>query len=179
MIDVTNLRKSFGKNEVLKGIDIKINKGDVVVVTVNHRLNVLGFLDLSAFGEKYRGSANVGMTDIVAALRWVKENISNFGGDPDCVTIFGQSGGGGKLYEGVDAQHSAHKGQRFEKDIHPFVELYAAPMEDVQVRNRDQQYHYVAPKVTLGVVRGQDAHHIVEHKDQADNKLNVYHSLRE
>lgn len=73
------------------------DKGDVVVVTVNHRLNVLGFLDLSAFGEKYRGSANVGMTDIVAALRWVKENISNFGGDPDCVTIFGQSGGGGKV----------------------------------------------------------------------------------
>lgn len=73
------------------------DKGDVVVVTVNHRLNVLGFLDLSAFGEKYKGSANVGMTDIVAALRWVKENIAYFGGDPDCVTIFGQSGGGGKV----------------------------------------------------------------------------------
>lgn len=72
-------------------------KGDVVVVTINHRLNVLGFLDLSAFGEKYKGSANLGMTDIVAALRWVKENIANFGGDPDCVTIFGQSGGGGKV----------------------------------------------------------------------------------
>ncbi|MBR2035374.1 MAG: carboxylesterase/lipase family protein [Prevotella sp.] len=73
------------------------DKGDVVVVTVNHRLNVLGFLDLSAYGEKYKGSANVGMTDIVAALRWVKENIAYFGGDPDCVTIFGQSGGGGKV----------------------------------------------------------------------------------
>lgn len=73
------------------------DKGDVVVVTINHRLNVLGFLDLSSFGEKYKGSANVGMTDIVAALRWVKENIANFGGDPDCVTIFGQSGGGGKV----------------------------------------------------------------------------------
>ncbi len=73
------------------------DKGDVVVVTINHRLNVLGFLDLSAFGEKYKASANVGMTDIVAALRWVKENIANFGGDPDCVTIFGQSGGGGKV----------------------------------------------------------------------------------
>ncbi len=72
-------------------------KGDVVVVTINHRLNVLGYLDLSAFGEKYKESANVGMTDIVAALRWVKENIAYFGGDPDCVTIFGQSGGGGKV----------------------------------------------------------------------------------
>ncbi len=73
------------------------DKGDVVVVTINHRLNVLGFLDLSGFGEKYKESANVGMTDIVAALRWVKENIAYFGGDPDCVTIFGQSGGGGKV----------------------------------------------------------------------------------
>ena len=73
------------------------DKGDVVVVTINHRLNVLGFLDLSAFGEKYKESANVGMTDIVAALRWVKENIAYFGGDPSCVTIFGQSGGGGKV----------------------------------------------------------------------------------
>ena len=72
------------------------DKGDVVV-TINHRLNVLGFLDLSAFGDKYKESANVGMTDIVAALRWVKENIAYFGGDPDCVTIFGQSGGGGKV----------------------------------------------------------------------------------
>jgi para-nitrobenzyl esterase len=58
---------------------------------------VLGFLDLSACGDKYKESANVGMTDIVAALRWVKENIAYFGGDPDCVTIFGQSGGGGKV----------------------------------------------------------------------------------
>ena len=73
------------------------DKGDVVVVTINHRLNVLGFLDLSAFGDKYKEPANVGMTDIVAALRWVKENIAYFGGDPDCVTIFGQSGGGGKV----------------------------------------------------------------------------------
>lgn len=73
------------------------DKGDVVVVTINHRLNVLGHLDLSAFGEKYRESGNLGMTDIVAALRWVRDNIAYFGGDPNCVTIFGQSGGGGKV----------------------------------------------------------------------------------
>lgn len=72
-------------------------KGDVVVVSLNHRLNVLGFLDLSAFGEKYAKSGNVGLLDIVAALQWVKNNISNFGGDPSNVTIFGQSGGGGKV----------------------------------------------------------------------------------
>jgi para-nitrobenzyl esterase len=72
-------------------------KGDVVVVSVNHRLNVLGFLDLSAYGDKYKGSANAGLLDLQAALQWVKANIAQFGGDPDNVTIFGQSGGGGKV----------------------------------------------------------------------------------
>ena len=70
---------------------------DVVVVTLNHRLNVLGFLDLSGFGAKYAASGNVGMTDIVKALEWVRDNIAAFGGDPSNVTIFGQSGGGGKV----------------------------------------------------------------------------------
>jgi len=69
----------------------------VVVVSLNHRLNVLGFLDLSAYGAKYAYSGNVGMLDIVKALEWVKANISAFGGDPANVTIFGQSGGGGKV----------------------------------------------------------------------------------
>lgn len=71
--------------------------GDVVVVTVNHRLNVFGFLDLSDFGEKYANSKNAGLADLVAALMWVRENIAQFGGDPENVTIFGQSGGGGKV----------------------------------------------------------------------------------
>jgi para-nitrobenzyl esterase len=69
----------------------------VVVVSLNHRLNVLGFLDLSAFGAKYAHSGNLGMMDIVKALEWVRKNIENFGGDPANVTIFGQSGGGGKV----------------------------------------------------------------------------------
>ena len=69
----------------------------VVVVSLNHRLNVLGFLDLSAYGVKYAHSGNLGMTDIVKALEWVRDNIAAFGGDPANVTIFGQSGGGGKV----------------------------------------------------------------------------------
>jgi para-nitrobenzyl esterase len=72
-------------------------KGDVVVVTINHRLNVLGFLDLSAYGEKYKYSANLSILDIRFALEWVKNNIADFGGDPGNVTIFGQSGGGAKV----------------------------------------------------------------------------------
>lgn len=71
--------------------------GDVVVVSVNHRLNVFGYLDLSAYGEKYKDSANVGIRDIVDSLEWIQDNIEAFGGDPDNVTVFGQSGGGAKV----------------------------------------------------------------------------------
>lgn len=72
-------------------------KGDLVFVSVNHRLNVLGYMDLSAYGEEYSGSGNAGMADIVAALQWVQDNIETFGGDPSNVTVIGQSGGGGKV----------------------------------------------------------------------------------
>lgn len=71
--------------------------GDVVVVSVNHRLNVFGYLDLSEYGEKYANGGNQGITDLVMALRWIQDNIAAFGGDPDNVTIFGQSGGGAKV----------------------------------------------------------------------------------
>ena len=71
---------------------------DVVQVSVNHRLNVLGFFDVSEIGgSAYEDSANVGMTDLVAALKWVQENISHFGGDPGNIMIYGQSGGGSKV----------------------------------------------------------------------------------
>jgi para-nitrobenzyl esterase len=70
---------------------------DVVVVGLNHRLGVLGFLDLSHFGDEFADSGNVGMLDIVAALEWVRDNIAAFGGDPSNVTIFGESGGGSKV----------------------------------------------------------------------------------
>jgi len=71
---------------------------DVVQVSVNHRLNILGFFDAAEIGgAAYEDSANVGMTDLVAALRWVHENIASFGGDPDRVMIYGQSGGGSKV----------------------------------------------------------------------------------
>jgi para-nitrobenzyl esterase len=72
-------------------------RGDIVLVSLNHRLNALGFLDLSKFGDRYQPSANVGMLDIVAALEWIRDNIAGFGGDAGRVTIFGQSGGGGKV----------------------------------------------------------------------------------
>jgi para-nitrobenzyl esterase len=71
---------------------------DVVLVSMNHRLNVFGFLDLSQIGgEPYAQSGNVSMLDLVQALEWVRDNIGQFGGDAGNVTIFGQSGGGGKV----------------------------------------------------------------------------------
>lgn len=73
-------------------------RGDVVVVTVNHRLGPLGYCYLGDLaGEAYAESGNVGMLDLIAALEWVRDNIAAFGGDPDNVTIFGESGGGAKV----------------------------------------------------------------------------------
>jgi para-nitrobenzyl esterase len=70
---------------------------EAVVVSVNHRLGILGFLDLSRHHEDYADSGNVGMLDIVAALAWIRDNITAFGGDADNVTVFGESGGGAKV----------------------------------------------------------------------------------
>ena len=73
-------------------------RGDVVVVTINHRLNVFGYFHLGDVGgEKYAASGNAGMLDLVAGLQWVHDNIAAFGGDPDNVMIFGESGGGAKV----------------------------------------------------------------------------------
>ncbi|MCY7007904.1 carboxylesterase family protein [Fusobacterium simiae] len=87
---------SSAENYIYDGKNLS-KMGDVVVVSVNHRLNLLGFLDLSAYGEKYKNSANVGIMDLVASLEWVRDNIEEFGGDPNNVTIFGESGGGAKV----------------------------------------------------------------------------------
>jgi para-nitrobenzyl esterase len=72
-------------------------RGDVVVVTVNHRLNVFGYLALGHYGEGFEDSAVAGVLDMVQALEWVRDNIASFGGDPDTVMIFGESGGGAKV----------------------------------------------------------------------------------
>ena len=70
---------------------------DAVAISVNHRLNIFGFLYLAEFGGKWAEASNAGILDVVAALEWVRDNIAAFGGDPNNVTIFGQSGGAGKV----------------------------------------------------------------------------------
>ncbi len=86
---------------------------DVVVVSVNHRLNILGYWDLSEIDESYWNTGNLGNADLTAALRWIRDNIAAFGGDPDNVTLFGQSGGGMKvltLMQTPEANTLFHKG---------------------------------------------------------------------
>lgn len=72
-------------------------QGDVVVVTVNHRLNALGYAWLRPFGPRYTDSGNLGQLDLILALEWVRAHIAEFGGDPARVMVFGQSGGGAKI----------------------------------------------------------------------------------
>jgi para-nitrobenzyl esterase len=86
-----------GNRAVTDGANLA-RRGDVVVFSVNHRLNIFGFLHLADIGgEAWAHSGNAGVLDLVAALRWVRDNIEYFGGDPGNVTIFGESGGGGKV----------------------------------------------------------------------------------
>src|SRR5690242_19515382 len=90
---------SAGSGQELKSYDGEnlARRGDMVVVSINHRLNSLGYLNLAEYGTRWAASPNVGMLDLVASLEWVRDNIGEFGGDPGSVAIFGQSGGGSKV----------------------------------------------------------------------------------
>jgi para-nitrobenzyl esterase len=74
-----------------------VRRGDVVAVTLNHRLNVFGYACLARLAPGFEDSGNVGQLDLILALRWIRDNIAAFGGDPDRVMLFGQSGGGAKI----------------------------------------------------------------------------------
>lgn len=86
-----------GSSPLYDGVHL-CNRGNVVVVSVNHRLNAFGYLYLSRFGgEEFADSGNAGQLDLILALKWVRDNIAEFGGDPDRIMVFGQSGGGAKI----------------------------------------------------------------------------------
>jgi para-nitrobenzyl esterase len=85
-----------GSSNAYDGVRLA-RRGDVVVVSVNHRLNTFGYLYLGRYGESFADSGNAGVLDMVLALEWVRDNIAEFGGDPGNVTIFGESGGGQKV----------------------------------------------------------------------------------
>ena len=86
-----------GSSPLYDGVRL-CQRGDVVVVTLNHRLNAFGYLYLAPFaGSEFADSGNVGQLDLILALHWVRDNIAEFGGDPNRVLVFGQSGGGAKI----------------------------------------------------------------------------------
>jgi para-nitrobenzyl esterase len=85
-----------GSSPLYDGANL-VKRGDVVVVTLNHRLNGFGYLYLGQLDSAFADSGNCGQLDLVLALEWVRDNIVRFGGDPDCVLVFGQSGGGAKI----------------------------------------------------------------------------------
>ena len=105
-------------------------RGDVVVVSINHRLNCLGYLDLSSFGEDYKYTGNLGQMDLVAALQWIENNISEFGGDPDNVTLFGQSGGGRKI---LNLMGTPSADGLFDKVICQSCGQQSVPQEDAKL----------------------------------------------
>lgn len=110
-------------------------RGNVVVITINHRLNVLGFANFSECSADFAASGDAGIMDIVHALKWVKSNIQQFGGDPDRVMIFGQSGGGRKV-ETLLAMPSA-KGLFHRATIESGVAMKVCDL-DAATRNADQ-----------------------------------------
>jgi para-nitrobenzyl esterase len=85
-----------GSSNAYDGVRL-VNRGDVVVVSVNHRLNIFAHLYLGEYGEQYADSGTSGILDLVHSLKWVRDNIAEFGGDPGNVLIFGESGGGMKV----------------------------------------------------------------------------------
>jgi len=121
-------------------------RGDVVLVSLNHRLNVFGYLNLSKYGEEYASSANAGMLDLVAGLEWVRDNIGNFGGDPGNVTIFGQSGGGSKVStlmampaaQGLFHKAAIESGSSLRQSTAEYSEKLAAALFDVLGLNPSQ-----------------------------------------
>ena len=135
--------------------------GDVVVVTINHRLNIFGYTNLSHTGNKdYADAANAGNLDIVAALRWVRDSIKVFGGNPDNVTLFGQSGGGSKIMTLIgmpEAKGLFHKAISMSgaaglniddaKDVEPYADailkelnVTAANLDDLQKFSVDELF---------------------------------------
>ena len=114
--------------------------GNVVVVSVNHRLNILGYFDLSEYGEEYANSGNAGGDDIIAALSWVHDNIAAFGGDPECVTVFGQSGGGAKVTTllqspAADGLYAVRDGERWS--------LFSTKTGNIMMQDAAQQMPYL------------------------------------
>jgi len=141
-------RSGSGSESSYDGVNLCL-RGDVVVITLNHRLSGFGYLHLGDLaGDKYAQSGNAGMLDIIQALMWVRENITRFGGDPDNVMIFGESGGGAKtstLLAMPDAKGLFHR-----------AIIQSGPGIHLQPRNRSTALAFMLLR-ELGLKRSQIA----------------------
>lgn len=106
-------------------------QGDVVMVSINYRLGLLGFCDLSAFGDQYAGSAANGIRDQILALEWVRDNIADYGGDPNNVTIFGESAGGSSVSSLISAP--AADGLFHKAIVHSGMDISLPPTDNTAV----------------------------------------------
>ena len=132
-----------GSGSLVLGADELAKEEDLVLVGVNHRLNVFGYLYLGAFNEKYAESGTAGMLDLVLALEWVRDNIERFGGDPDKVTIMGESGGGMK----VSTLMAMEKAQGLFR--HAIVESGSAPVGTISKEKAAEVARLVLEKLGL------------------------------
>jgi len=117
----------FSAQPVYNGRALTEN-GDVITVTLNYRLGAVGFLDFRSFGDaEHTFEANLGLRDIIAALQWVKQNIANFGGDPDQVTLFGESAGGACVTTLMTSPKAAGLFHRAIAESSPATSIYESP----------------------------------------------------
>jgi len=134
-----------GSGTLFIGADRFVRENDdIVLVSVNHRINIFGFLYLGAFDEAYKDSGMAGMLDLVESLRWVQKNISAFGGDPGNVTILGESGGAQKvtlLMDMPEAQGLFHKA---------VIESGSAPTGTYSKEEAAQHAKRVLKKLNIG-----------------------------
>ncbi len=142
--------RGCGSTPLIDGTRLAL-RGDVVVITLNHRLGVFGYLDLSEIGgAAFEHSGNAGMLDIVLALEWVRDNIAAFGGSPDNITIFGESGGGGKVLALLSMPPA--------RDLFHRAIVQSGPLPRVSTRERAEKTAYTLlgelglTKATLGQI---------------------------
>ena len=151
--------------------------GDVVVVSLNHRLNVLGYLDMSQYGPQFANSANAGLADLVMAMKWIHENIENFGGDPENVTIFGQSGGGSKV---VSLMQTPEADGTFNKAIveSGLPRPQGKEATEIEIRNRQEMAARILK--TLGIAEDEAAKiQDVSWYDLAQATMNAIYVMKE
>lgn len=150
--------------------------GNVVLVTLNHRLNIFGYLYLGqSADDRFATSGNVGQLDLIAALKWVRDNIANFGGDPGNVTIFGESGGGAKVGTTIAMPHA--RGLFHKAIIQSGSFVRAAKVEDA-ARIADMAYRFLGIKAgdvaaLQRVPTGQMLkayNHIIEHRSHRSSR---------